>query len=106
MGPREVWLARSGGHVVMAFLELVKGAAPGTRFALTGEQAVIGRSSDCEVPLDVPAISRRHAAILQDRGHFFVEDLQSRNGTYLNDERITDRRPLTDGDQLMICDQM
>ena len=49
----------------MAFLELVKGAAPGTRFELDGEQSVIGRSADCEVPLDVPAVSRRHAAILQ-----------------------------------------
>lgn len=89
----------------MAFLEVLKGAAPGTRFALTAEQSVIGRSSDCEVPLDVPAISRRHAAILQQQGRFFVEDLQSRNGTYLNDERVTDRRPLSDGDQLLICDQ-
>jgi sigma-B regulation protein RsbU (phosphoserine phosphatase) len=90
----------------MAFLELVKGAAPGTRFVLSGQQAIIGRSADCEVPLDVPAISRRHAAILQQQGQFFVEDLQSRNGTYLNDERVIDRRPLSDGDQLMICDQM
>lgn len=90
----------------MAFLELLKGAAPGTRFALTGEQAIIGRSADCEVPLDVPAISRRHALIRQDQGKFFVEDLQSRNGTYLNDERVTDRTALSDGDQLMICDQM
>ncbi len=90
----------------MAFLELVKGSAPGTRFVLTGEQAVIGRSADCEVPLDVPAISRRHAAVLQEQGRFFVEDLQSRNGTYLNDERVTERKPLSDGDKLMICDQL
>ena len=71
----------------MAFLELVKGALPGTRFELDGERAVIGRSAECEVPLDVPAVSRRHAAILRERGRFFVEDLQSRNGTFLNDSK-------------------
>lgn len=89
----------------MAFLMLVKGATPGTRFDLDGDRAIIGRSADCEVPLDVPAVSRRHAAILQERGRYFVEDLNSRNGTFLNDSRIADRTPLSDGDQLVICDQ-
>jgi serine phosphatase RsbU (regulator of sigma subunit)/pSer/pThr/pTyr-binding forkhead associated (FHA) protein len=89
----------------MAFLQLVKGALPGTRFVLTGERAVIGRSAECEVPLDVPAVSRRHAAIFRDRGRFFVEDLNSRNGTFLNDSKVVDRTPLRDGDQLVICDQ-
>src|SRR4249920_1341863 len=89
----------------MAFLELVKGSEPGARFELDVDRAVIGRSADCEVPLDVPAVSRRHAAILCERGRYFVEDLQSRNGTLLNDKRLTDRAPLDDGDQLVICDQ-
>ncbi len=89
----------------MAFLELVKGWSPGARFELDGDRAVIGRSADCEVPLDVAAVSRRHAAILRDRGLYFVEDLQSRNGTFLNEERITGRSPLSEGDQLLICDQ-
>jgi pSer/pThr/pTyr-binding forkhead associated (FHA) protein len=89
----------------MAFLELVKGSTPGARFELDGVRAVIGRSADCEVPIDVPAVSRRHAAILRESGQYFVEDLQSRNGTYLNDKRVTDRLPLGEGDQLLICDQ-
>src|SRR6188768_4517408 len=89
----------------MAILELVKGNAAGTRFELDGDRAVIGRTADCEVPLDVPAVSRRHAMILRERGHYFVEDLQSRNGTFLNDTRIADRAPLGEGDRLVICDQ-
>src|ERR1700755_1021337 len=89
----------------MALLELVKGFNPGIRFELDGDRAVIGRSADCEVPLDVPAVSRRHAAILRERGHYFVEDLQSRNGTFLNDNRLTERVPLGEGDRLVICDQ-
>jgi phosphoserine phosphatase RsbU/P len=89
----------------MAILELVKGNGPGTRFELDGDRAVIGRSADCEVPLDVPAVSRRHAAIIRERGHYFIEDLQSRNGTLLNDTRLTERAPLGEGDRLVICDQ-
>jgi serine phosphatase RsbU (regulator of sigma subunit)/pSer/pThr/pTyr-binding forkhead associated (FHA) protein len=89
----------------MAFLELVKGTSPGRRFDLDGEQAIIGRSAECEFPLDVPAVSRRHAAIRQERGRFFVEDLHSRNGTFLNDQRVSQRTALRDGDRLLICDQ-
>jgi serine phosphatase RsbU (regulator of sigma subunit)/pSer/pThr/pTyr-binding forkhead associated (FHA) protein len=89
----------------MAFLQLVKGALPGTRFVLSGDRAVIGRSAECEVPLDVPAVSRRHAVVSRDRGRFFIEDLNSRNGTFVNDSKVVDRTPLRDGDQLVICDQ-
>ncbi|MFO0790046.1 MAG: SpoIIE family protein phosphatase [Pirellulales bacterium] len=89
----------------MAILELVKGSAPGTRFELDNDKAVIGRSADCDIPLDAPAVSRRHAQIVRERGQFFVEDLQSRNGTLLNEQRVTDRALLGDGDRLVICDQ-
>jgi len=89
----------------MAFLELVKGSSPGARYELNGDQAVIGRSAECEVPVDAPAVSRRHAAIVQQAGRYFVEDLKSRNGTFLNQQRVADRSPLQDGDQLVICDQ-
>src|SRR3954471_7349416 len=89
----------------MAILEIVKGNSAGTRFELDGDRSVIGRSADCEVPLDVPAVSRRHAAIFRESGHYFIEDLQSRNGTFLNDNRLTERAPLGEGDRLVICDQ-
>src|SRR5436190_21928125 len=89
----------------MAILELIKGYTPGTRFELDGDRSIIGRSADCEVPVDVPAVSRRHAAILRERGRYFIEDLQSRNGTFLNDKRLTDRTPLDEREQFIICDQ-
>jgi phosphoserine phosphatase RsbU/P len=89
----------------MAFLELVRPGVPATRFAIDRDRAVIGRNSDCDVPLDVAAVSRRHAAIVREQGSFFIEDLKSRNGTFLNDERVEDRAPLRDGDELLICGQ-
>lgn len=75
------------------------------RYAIDRDRAVIGRNSDCDVPLDVAAVSRRHAAIVREQDNFFIEDLESRNGTFLNDERVVNRAPLRDGDSLLICGQ-
>jgi phosphoserine phosphatase RsbU/P len=90
----------------MAFLELVTSDAPSTRFELKADRSIIGRSADCQVPLDVAAVSRRHAVVVREGEQYFIEDLHSRNGTFLNDDRVVDRAPLEDGDQLVICDQM
>jgi sigma-B regulation protein RsbU (phosphoserine phosphatase) len=89
----------------MAFIELMRQGMPATRYSIDRDRAVIGRNSDCEIPLDVAAVSRRHAAIVRERNEFFIEDLESRNGTFLNDERIFNRATLRDGDQLQICGQ-
>ncbi|MCI0335455.1 MAG: SpoIIE family protein phosphatase [Planctomycetes bacterium] len=89
----------------MAFLELVRGSSPGARFELDGEMAVIGRSAECEVPVDTPAVSRRHAAVIRDGDGYYIEDLKSRNGTILNEKPVADRTLLKDGDRLVICDQ-
>ncbi len=89
----------------MAFLELIHGEQTGQRFELHGSRSVIGRSSECDVPLDVAAVSRRHAVVIEEGGRFFVEDLGSRNGTYHNEQQLFDRTPLRDGDSITICDQ-
>ncbi|MGL4514539.1 MAG: SpoIIE family protein phosphatase [Lacipirellulaceae bacterium] len=89
----------------MAFLRIVSGVEPGKRFPLTAPQSVIGRSSDCEVALDVAAVSRRHAVVHRDGDAFSVEDLGSRNGTFVNGERITGKARLAPGDRIVVCDQ-
>src|ERR1700733_11418451 len=65
---------------------------------------VLGRHPSCEIVLDNAAVSRQHAQILNRRGTFFLEDLRSRNRTYLNGAPIDGRTPLNDADELMICD--
>lgn len=89
----------------MAFLTLVQGVEPGKKFQLDRDSAVIGRSGECDVSLDVAAVSRRHANVTRAGGRFYVEDLESRNGTLVNGQKIVGRTPLRDGDRILVCDQ-
>ena len=88
----------------MASLKVLQGSEPGRMFQLDGERSVVGRSPECDVVLDVAAVSRRHVIVMQEDGQYFVQDLGSRNGTYVNQQRVVDRAPLRDGDQMLICD--
>lgn len=88
----------------MAFIQVLKGLNPGQRFAIEGDLVILGRHPDCQIVLDVGAISRQHAQIIHDSGNFFVEDLKSRNGTYVNGRMIEGRALLHENDRLKICD--
>lgn len=90
----------------MAFLQIEQGIEPGRRIDLKPGRAIIGRSSDCDIPLDVAAVSRHHAAVVVENGSCFVEDLESRNGTYLNKQPVTKRTEIRTGDLILICDQV
>lgn len=88
----------------MAVLEAIKGLTPGQSFPLERQCAVLGRHPDCDIVLDVGAISRQHARILKHGDGFFVEDLHSRNGTFLNEQIVRGQQKLAENDRLRICD--
>ena len=88
----------------MAILQLFKGSGESEEFAVEGDRAVLGRHPDCDIMLDAASVSRQHAQILKQSGDYFVEDLHSRNGTFVNGRLIQGRHPLQDGDRLKICD--
>ncbi len=87
----------------MAFLKVVKGAVPGQILELHGERTVLGRHPNCHVILDDASVSRHHAQVLETHGHFYLEDLRSRNYTYLNGTRIEGRTELRDSDEVKVC---
>jgi phosphoserine phosphatase RsbU/P len=89
----------------MAYLKLVQGVEPGRVYELSPGETVVGRSGDCTIPLDAAAVSRHHAKVRSDGPRFLIEDLGSRNGTYVNGERIAGARALAPGDRIVICDQ-
>ena len=88
----------------MAVLQTLQGPKPGQIYALEGNSVTLGRHPECDIVLDAAAISRQHARILLVDGKFYVEDLNSRNGTMLNGRPLTRRELLREHDQLGLCD--
>ena len=68
---------------------------------MAGVMLTIGRLPDNAVILDNPAVSGHHACIFRDGDHFVVEDLQSTNGTFVNDTRVS-RHTLQHGDTVRV----
>lgn len=83
---------------------VVKGLEEGVTQPFSEERITIGRRTDNQVVLEADNISRNHVAIERRDGKYFVSDLDSANGTYLNEERIalSDPTELNDGDRLRI----
>ncbi|MEM9067721.1 MAG: GGDEF domain-containing protein [Myxococcota bacterium] len=69
---------------------------------IDGEVAVFGRGRDADVRLIDSGLSRRHVRFFRMEGAWWVEDLQSRNGTWVNGEAVKTPRPLRDGDRIQI----
>jgi len=77
------------------------GGRAGETFIPAGERTTIGRSPDCPIFLDDVTVSRRHAVLLERDSHWFVEDLGSLNGTFVNRHRV-ESAELSDGDEVQI----
>lgn len=82
----------------------IEGAAESQRFELTDEtgEAVIGRSSECAWVVSSGAVSRRHARVQRQGKDVTIEDLNSSNGTFVNGERLTGPRALSDQDRIQL----
>ena len=80
--------------------------APGMaarKLSLDRPVTTVGRSSMNDLPISDKMLSRQHARIVRDSdGAFTVEDLGSRNGTFLNGERLTTVQPLKPGDRITV----
>jgi two-component system cell cycle response regulator len=77
------------------------GPSMGTRYPISDAPLVIGRASDCDVRINDHSVSRRHARIQPGADGFYAVDLQSTNGTYINDMPASMYK-LKDGDYLRI----
>jgi DNA-binding winged helix-turn-helix (wHTH) protein len=75
------------------------------RFMLAAGETLIGRTPECAVWLDVSGVSRRHARVQLDptTGAAAIQDLDSMNGTFVNDVRVEGTRPLSDGDVVLVA---
>ncbi len=65
----------------------------GRRLSLYEGMTVIGRAAQCEIVVDDPGISRQHAGIRGDAHGFWIADLGSRNGTFVNERAVPENPP-------------
>ena len=69
---------------------------------LTAEPLSIGRSREADIPLLDDKVSRVHCGIRFSEGEFYLKDLKSRNGTYVNGQRVEDTLKIKAGDRIQI----
>ena len=77
----------------------------GFQETFNGPEVVIGRSSTTELPIADETVSARHARLSYHHNQWWVEDMQSTNGTFLNDERVSVPTVIISGDELR-CGQV
>ncbi|HVG94050.1 MAG TPA: FHA domain-containing protein [Planctomycetota bacterium] len=85
----------------MPRLVITKGPGTGRDHAV-GTECVIGRSTDADFVVEDVGVSRRHCRVLVGDGGYHVEDLGSRNGTFVNGARVAQRQSLSDGAVLRV----
>ncbi|MEX0702823.1 MAG: GAF domain-containing protein [Planctomycetales bacterium] len=88
----------------MPILEILKGARAGQQCELNGEEVVVGRLADCDIVLPDETVSRQHARFSRGPDGWYVEDLQSRNGTFVNGNRVDRPTRLRSHDCIMLYD--
>lgn len=69
----------------------------------TDQDITIGRSPDCVISIPVRWISRLHAVLRRQGGQFVLADSGSKNGVFVNGQRVIKPRPLTDGDLIQLA---
>lgn len=85
----------------MAILRVKSGPQKGSVFEIEGDSVVLGREAGGQVQILDQGISRQHAEIFRIGEMYFIQDLKSRNGTYVNDQRISEEI-LRIGDQIAV----
>ena len=88
----------------MPFLRSQDDSVVKKKFEIGARPVTIGRHPDCDVVIEDVSVSRQHAHIIRVNGDYYVEDLQSRNGTQVNSSDIQRRTRLFDGSEIKICD--
>jgi hypothetical protein len=83
-------------------LKIVQGKNAGQEVAITGQKFLIGRAEDCHLRPGSDMISRHHCVIVVDQSYVAVRDFGSKNGTYVNAERVAGECELKSGDVLRV----
>ena len=80
----------------------VEGLLAGKRFPVTVAGLRLGRDPENEVHIDDTGVSRQHARVLLHNGAVWVQDAGSRNGLFVNGQRVPDHKQVKEGDRIVL----
>src|SRR5262245_36820913 len=91
-------------HDEKPVLIILEGEQTGQRWIIEGDEFLIGRGATCHLVLPERQVSREHIRIFDNDGTYFLQDLRSKNGTWVNGEQIKGATiELRDGDEISIA---
>ncbi len=94
-------LPQSDLEVGQALLVVQRGPNAGSKFLIDKDVTTAGRHPESDIFLDDVTVSRRHAEFRRKDGRFYIHDVGSLNGTYVNRQRVEETE-LAAGDELQI----
>ncbi len=84
---------------LLVVLRIIEGPEPGKGFQISQTPITIGRDNICTITINDPRMSRQHAVLYYYHPDFFLKDLGSTNGTFVNDRRIKQAQ-IKNGDKI------
>lgn len=76
---------------------------PDLHWTLPNDEVILGRGEDCDLIIAERQVSRQHIRLFKQGDYYYVEDLESRNGTWVNGEQLKGTRRLNDGDKIQLA---
>lgn len=93
----------SQDQVEKPILTVIEGKYTNQYWVVDRAEMIIGRDDVCDIVLPERQISRQHIKLFRQNEQFFIEDLDSRNGTWINGQKIEGTHELYDGDEIHIA---
>ena len=87
---------------MVAKLIIASGKRAGRAISMKRDKLLIGRAEECDLRPLSEEVSRKHCAIIRKGDDLWVQDLRSRNGTFVNGLKLTEPKQLADGDLVRI----
>src|SRR5690349_24308031 len=76
---------------------------PAQHWSMSKDDMVLGRGEECDIVLAERQISRQHIRIYKETDLFYIQDLDSKNGTWVNGQQLKGTRELRDGDEVHVA---
>jgi hypothetical protein len=84
-------------------LTVIEGKYTNQYWVIDKEEMILGRDDECDIVLPERQVSRQHIRVFREDQRFFIEDLASRNGTWVNGQRIQGLQEIFDGDEIHVA---